>query len=368
MLNITHSAMRGAQFLNRWVMNAALPGLINTTVLDYAVTNITHTETWAIYARFLLYWCHHLVLGKAYRLSVHRSSYNLPTGDAGDEEVTPPPHDFQGTTDIFFLAITIILAPIFLGEELYKKTVELECTIAIKMFSEFRAYHDDRYEVQSSDLSSYAEVAKHVVEQIWGYFGLVRAHFPNYLDDSTVLRLEINSLREDFQALWNQQFKPIFATESSLDLPNNPPPPKYLFPSFSHGEITLKRPEAPQHKSRPPPPRDSVVMLVPIDGAEAAEIEASLLASHSLPEKGNTRGVDESEEEGPSVMATKTARPSQSSVKRKNRNFRQNTNDDEPSESEDEPEPNGRSQNHAKTTQARSLGNDSPPRKRARRR
>lgn len=64
MLSLTDNASRGAQFLNRFVIRQALPGLINTTVLDYSLTNVTHTETWAIYARFLLFWTYQAITGE----------------------------------------------------------------------------------------------------------------------------------------------------------------------------------------------------------------------------------------------------------------------------------------------------------------
>lgn len=55
-LNLKNTAMRGTHFLSRYIMQDALVGLILTYVLDTCITNASHVDAWALYARFLIYW------------------------------------------------------------------------------------------------------------------------------------------------------------------------------------------------------------------------------------------------------------------------------------------------------------------------
>lgn len=291
-LSLTHSVMRGAQFLNRYVIRQALPTLIHTTVHDDFQTNVMHTQTWAIYARFLICWCKRCLTGTLPHdiLSVAKTAHSAEPDDLDPEHI-PPPNQFSGLVDIVYLGLTILASTLFLGMEKHR-SVFVECQIANKVFKEFVQWHRSHYCVDSTH-NIFTDVPRIFYLNLWGYFALVRRDFePSDSTDAMPERLQAVPLRKNMIDLWDQLFQSTFLLDAPIHLPSEPAEPEVLFPNLN-GEVTLldlePRSRSPSPFTRPSSPLNNVVMLLPIDPLEAHTGERAILA-HAAP-KATPAGI-----------------------------------------------------------------------------
>ncbi|KAF9017324.1 hypothetical protein BDZ89DRAFT_1045191 [Hymenopellis radicata] len=81
-LTVETSIMTGGQFIPAARMKASVVGLIHTMLLDYVVTNITHLNFWALYARIFIFWFHNVKQDEGLNgvINIHIPDYRQPEG------------------------------------------------------------------------------------------------------------------------------------------------------------------------------------------------------------------------------------------------------------------------------------------------